>query len=247
MASKYVNPVKGWGGSGMRRSDQGQDFAGTPGDAVVAIGKAKVVYVNLRSTGFGNYIIYELLDGPSKGTRIYVGHAQANVVMGQPLKRGQRVATLLESGLGNAKGMRGWTEIGVAGSDNYPLLHGTNATGGGAKLAAVLAGAAPTPDTTTTPDTTATAPGPGVLPTTADPTGQVLGAQLSSSIDQIPQVGPRPAEVSPALAGGYQDTTMTPVSSSANSWQLIASQGNVSQDTIRLAQLASYGNGASSG
>lgn len=242
-----MKPAPRWGDKAvMRRSDQGQDYQGNPGEGVVAIGKAKVVYVNLQSSGFGNYVVYQLLDGPAKGQRIYVGHAQANVHEGQVLYAGQRVATLLKNPLGNAhnRNLPGWTEIGLAGADNNPVLHGTGSSGGAELLAKVLDGAGAYTDNgtpTPSPDPNAvTPPLPGDVPTTTDPTGQVLGNQLSSSIYALPQVGGAPQASAP-LAGDEESTYLTPQTDAASSWQLIASNGPVSQDTIRLAQLASYG------
>lgn len=69
-----------------------------------------------------------------------------------------------------------------------------------------------------------------------------LAAELSTNLGNIPQDGPPLASVptSPQI-----DTNLSPAGATASdpysTWQLIASQGPVSQDTQRLAQLASSG------
>lgn len=110
LASGYYKPVKGK----FVRFDQGVDIQGKPGDHVVAIGLARVDAVKQDPGGFGTAIYYTLLSGPMRGQQIYVGHAQASVKAGQIVQGGDPVATLLRSGLGNAQGLAGWTEIGFA-------------------------------------------------------------------------------------------------------------------------------------
>lgn len=68
--------------------------------------------------------------------------------------------------------------------------------------------------------------------------------QLSSAVNSITQL-PGPPTVTPALAGDFQDYSVVP-RQVGETWQLIAAQGNVSQDTIRLAQMASYGGNGTS-
>lgn len=150
MASNYVSPVPP--GIAVKRSDQGRDYQGTPGQRIVAIGRARVDAVKDDPGGFGKAIYYTLLDGPSKGQQIYVGHAQPSVRAGQVIAAGKPVATLLKSSLGNAAGMPGWVEIGLArgGAPMYP-------SNGARPLEKLLRGASTAPSTQ--PDqTTSTAP-----------------------------------------------------------------------------------------
>lgn len=67
-----------------------------------------------------------------------------------------------------------------------------------------------------------------------------LQQELMNNINNIPQVGGAPLASVPTT--GQVDTNLTPTGAASNpnsTWQLIASQGPVSQDTLRLAQLAS--------
>jgi len=139
-------------GIAVKRSDQGRDYQGTPGQRIVAIGRARVDAVKDDPGGFGKVVYYTLLEGPSKGQQIYVGHAQPNVRAGQVIGAGKPVATLLKSSLGNAAGMPGWVEIGLArgGAPMYP-------SNGARPLEKLLRGASTAPSTQ--PDqTTSTAP-----------------------------------------------------------------------------------------
>lgn len=110
-ANTYVNPLPN--GASFGRLDQGIDYQGNPGDPVVAIGLAHIDAVKPNPGGFGVAIYYTLLNGPKKGTQIYVGHAQPTVRAGQVVNAGEQVATLLQHPLGNAT-QPGWTEIGIA-------------------------------------------------------------------------------------------------------------------------------------
>lgn len=71
-----------------------------------------------------------------------------------------------------------------------------------------------------------------------------INASLKADISAIPQMG-GPAVTMPAVAGDFATTNPTSATpqgagSMASTWQLIASNGQVSQDTIRLAGLAGY-------
>lgn len=89
---------------------------------------------------------------------------------------------------------------------------------------------------------------PAAAPTPAQPQAQQqpedpnLAAELSTNLSNIPQVAGAPLAAAPT--SGQVDTSFNPqgAASDPNStWQMIASQGPVSQDTLRLAQLASSG------
>lgn len=94
---------------------------------------------------------------------------------------------------------------------------------------------APVQTPTAAPTTTATRP-----QQQEDPN---LAAELSTNLANIPQVGGAPLDSVPTT--GQVDTTFDPTGATASdpssTWQLIAAQGPVSQDTQRLAQLASSG------
>lgn len=226
--SPYVLPVAGWGGKGKRRSDQGRDFQGSPGQPVVAIGKAHVVLINRNSQGFGNYLVYQLDDGPAKGQRIYVGHAQvANLRIGQPLKRGERVATLVSPSLGNASKLSGWTEIGLAGTDNMPLLHGKGHTGGGELMDKLLAGAAHAKMPNDVPVSGQAPMADAQTQAQMDPAQQLTYAQEHPANQQISL--PAGPQLQPDL--GSQTPGFNQV---RESWRQIVGQSNLAPETISL-------------
>jgi hypothetical protein len=78
--------------------------------------------------------------------------------------------------------------------------------------------------------------------TQADMTSYALQAQIAS----IPQL-PGPEVVTPALAGDQGQQGARPLTPYAETWRMIAGNGNVSPETLRLAELAGYGDGSTSG
>lgn len=213
----YVKPVKG----SFQRVDEGVDYKGTPGDHVVAIGRARIDYVKDNPGGFGKVIYYTLLDGPNAGQQIYVGHARPDVKSGQTIAMGQSVATLLQHPLGSAT-QPGWVEIGFA-SGGRPTAtsdvgQGVPGTPGSKFLDFVngLDGAAP-------PTT-----GGGIPPT------DVTGATGPGLVDTAPA---HPADIQPNRGastgdvGGSQEQL-------ANLWQQIANQQFASPETRMMAQNA---------
>jgi hypothetical protein len=91
-----------------------------------------------------------------------------------------------------------------------------------------------------TTDTTSTKKSGTAVPAT-DAAGVPLGPddpELANAISAIPQ-GQGAATVEAALAGDPQDQA-TPPPSNAQTWQMIAGQGQVSPLTLQLAQLAGY-------
>lgn len=86
----YVNPFAGslvHGG----RIDEGLDP--TIKGPIRAVGNAKVVAVK-RYSGFGDYVVYQLLDGSMAGHRIYISEGIVpHVHVGQTVKAGQVIAT----------------------------------------------------------------------------------------------------------------------------------------------------------
>lgn len=80
-------------------------------------------------------------------------------------------------------------------------------------------------------------------PPAADQTQDDIAREyaMQDAIGQIPQE-PGPPEASVAEAGTFNSPPAGAVAP-AQTWQLIATNGPVSQDTLRLAQLAGYGDG----
>lgn len=106
----YVHPLPG---AQLGRVDQGQDFHGTPGASVLAIGSGRVDYIKPDPSGFGQALYYTLASGPLRGQQVYVGHAGPTVRPGQIIQAGQPVAQLLQHPGGNAT-VPGWAEIGFS-------------------------------------------------------------------------------------------------------------------------------------
>jgi hypothetical protein len=148
LGNYYVQPVAP--GSKFERFDQGIDMKGRPGDYVLAIGNARIDRVSENAGGFGKAIYYTLADGPAAGTQIYVGHAWPLVKAGDNVARGQKIAKLLQKPLGNAAGIPGHVEVGIA-SGNVPLSKSENDTGSAKGFYAFLHGQQTTPTNTTPP------------------------------------------------------------------------------------------------
>lgn len=94
--------------------------------------------------------------------------------------------------------------------------------------------AAPTPTPNTAPDTS------------GQPAAPTANTALQDDISAIPQL-PGPPVAGVALAGTFDPTPATSQASPTSTWQLIASQGQVSPETLRLAGLAGYGDGTPTG
>lgn len=121
MSSPYVNPLSKAHVT-PERIDMGVDYAGT-GD-YVALGNAVVTQVNPGGWGqYGNYIEYQLTDGPQKGKYIYYAEGVTpKVSVGQKLSAGQIVASLIP-------GWHSGTEIGY-GSGQTDSAYASAAGGG---------------------------------------------------------------------------------------------------------------------
>lgn len=222
----YVSPVAA--GTRTMREDQGQDYQGTPGQPVVAIGNATVDAVKKDPGGFGRVVYYTLQDGPYAGQQIYVGHAQPTVKPGQHVNAGDPVATLLEKPLGNATGP-GWAEIGLAkgGQPEYGM------SDGGANFQRLIRNAAASKALLTDPAANPAAPVPVAAPAQA-PAGLALPVPVvPPSTPDVPQ-----AAAAVALPGSV---TILP-HQTAQLWQQVATQDMmISPDTQALfknAQLA---------
>lgn len=165
MAAKYVKPVD----AQVQRLDQGIDYQGKVGTPVKAIGLARVDAVKDDPGGFGKAVYYTLLDGPSRGQQIYVGHAAPTVHAGQIVQAGAPVATLQQVSGGNAGNLPGWVEIGLA-KNGAPMAQSGDTTA--AKQFQKLisnAGDAPAPTPQAPVQTAPTIPSPGVPNVTESP------------------------------------------------------------------------------
>ena len=206
--SPYVKPVDGK----IVRPDQGLDIQGKPGAHVVAIGLARVDAVKDDPGGFGKAIYYTLLNGPQRGRQIYVGHAQPTVAAGALVQAGQPVATLLQSGLGNASGLSGWTEIGFA-KDGVP-----DAKAPGKVFAGFYRTLGKAPQVQS----------PAQIPAQGQP--QLPDPSLDAT-SKVPGAPPDPYQTQPQVlppgSGGPSDW-----------WAQIIHQSNVSPDTLQYAQNA---------
>lgn len=219
--SSYVSPVPK--GTQKMRSDQGQDYKGQPGQSVVAIGHAHVDAVKDDPNGFGKVVYYTLLDGPSKGQQIYVGHALPVVYAGQVIEAGKPVARLLQSPLGNAK-QPGWTEVGLA-KDGVPEF-GVH-DDGGSKLAALLKGAREQA-------------GYGVSAVATSPAASAAVAPTDTSVPDPTFTAPPPT-ASPAPGPDVQmpGSVNYQTNDLAALWDQLASQNFASPETRQFAQNAS--------
>lgn len=222
MAS-YVPPLPR--GGTFRRYDQGIDYQGHPFDPVVAIGRARVDAVKDDPGGFGKAVYYTLLDGPAKGTQIYVGHALPLVRPGQIVKAGGEIAALQKSGLGNASGLAGWVEIGIA-KNGAPAF---SAPTGGQAFANLLKATSPNAPAPTQNAPSSAPASPAPIDTSQE---TFTGAEPPSPDTTQPLLLP-PGVTLPSSAPAYL----------AQLWQQIASQAQVSPDTLAYAQNAAIAGG----
>lgn len=230
MASPYVAPVPS--NVRVKRLDHGVDYQGNPGQKVVAIGNAVVDAVKSDPDGFGTVVYYTLTDGPHAGQQIYVGHARPDVRPGQTLAIGDPVATLQQVSGGDASGLVGWTEIGLA-KDGAPQFSKDQ---GGVQFQQLLVGAAKTPVVAPQNSGGAGSQEAGVP---ADPTPP--SGITSASLD-VPQFGTPPDATDPTVEmPGTAQHYLPDGSGVASTWQAVAALPDLSPDTQRLIQLASGG------
>jgi hypothetical protein len=94
----YTNPFKG-ATVGQSRIDEGVDYVVS--GPIRAVGAARIVFLGSYS-GFGTYLVYELIDGEQKGKRIYVAEGLRPVVARlDKVSKGQKIAVgvgAIESG-----------------------------------------------------------------------------------------------------------------------------------------------------
>ncbi len=110
----YVNPFSLSSNLVLGRTDQGVDFTGS--GPIVAIGDARILQSSAPGWPEGGGVLYELLNGPMKGTVIYVFEGvDATVAPGQQVSAGDQIANFRPGGS---------IEIGLADSAGTPLSHG---------------------------------------------------------------------------------------------------------------------------
>ncbi len=106
-AWKYVNPLGEVANLERSRIDMGVDYSGS--GPILAIGRAKVVLATDKLAGPescwgktcvpppGDMIVYRLLAGPFAGKYVYVvEHITIGVKAGEPVRAGEKIATLHE-------------------------------------------------------------------------------------------------------------------------------------------------------
>lgn len=234
----YVNPIPA--GAAGKAGDSGRDYQGTVGSYVVAPADGTVTYAGAQS-GFGQAVYFQIKGGP----KIYIGHAKPVVQTGAFVRAGKPLSQLVKNSGGTASSLPGWFEIGIASKTiNAPMFHGQghspNTEGSKAIESLIRGAAAPTAPTGGT-DTAPTPPG-----TNVDTTGAPVGTDdpaIAAAQQQIPQLT-GPALSSPSLAGDYAQQQATTTNPGSDTWQMIAANGSVSPETLRLAQLAGYGGNA---
>lgn len=244
MAPVYVNPIPP--GAVGKAGDSGRDYQGKPGDYVLAPGAGTITYAGPQS-GFGQAVYLQIKGGP----KIYIGHSKPVVKTGSYVKAGQPISQLVKRSGGDAANLPGWFEIGIASRTiNAPMYHGQghapNTEGSQAIEQLIKGGTTPTPTTQTPPVDTGSTGGSQQADTSVDTQGVTVGADdpvLSSMIQQIPQTE-GPALSTPSLAGSFNQAPAQPMNPNASTWAMIAANGPVSTDTVRLAQLAGYGGNA---
>lgn len=225
MASPYVAPVPS--NVKVKRLDHGVDYQGNPGQKVVAIGNAVVDAVKSDPGGYGTVVYYTLTDGPHAGQQIFVGHARPDVKPGQKLAAGDAVATLQQVSGGDAKGLVGWTEIGLA--KNGAPQYGKDQ--GGWQFQQLLVGAAKTPDA------------PAAAPGSVGPAAAVPADSGAPVAPQAPMFGTPPGATDPTVEmPGTAQHYLPDGGGAASMWQAIAQSFPIPVPEIDgFAQLASGG------
>lgn len=103
----------------VQRHDQGRDLQVTPPvNNILAIGNGTCLRNGFDPAGFGiSYPICHFNDGPWSGLDIYFGHTKSLLRPGQSFQTGQPISQTQDGSgpyVGNATGLPGWTEIGLA-------------------------------------------------------------------------------------------------------------------------------------
>ncbi len=113
VGTEYVNPFAISTESTLGRVDQGVDFTGA--GPIGAIGEALILQTGAPGWPEEGGVLYELLNGPMKGSVIYLYEGvDATVQPGQRVSAGQEIATFRPGGS---------IETGLADSAGVPLSH----------------------------------------------------------------------------------------------------------------------------
>ena len=217
------------------RVDQGVDYQQT--SPYMSIGDGTVIGIGHGWAGGTGIGVYVRLDKPItvNGTTykdFYIAERNPLVKVGDKVKAGQALTDGGSAELGFANGTSPYaplegglgagTKPSQAGADFLTLVHSLGYSQGQS---------APPVASTPTPTPTQKQP--------QDMSG--LNSELANNIANIGQQGLAPLAEAPTT--GQVDTSFQPTgaaqSAPYSTWQQIASQGPVSQDTLRLAQLAS--------
>jgi murein DD-endopeptidase MepM/ murein hydrolase activator NlpD len=110
------------GSVAIKRRDQGRDLQGAPGSNITAPGAGTVIRNGYDPSGFGiSYPIVHFSTGPWAGLDVYIGHIRSAVSAGEQIVAGQVLGTTQNGSgayVGNATGLPGWAEIGLAPNGN---------------------------------------------------------------------------------------------------------------------------------
>jgi len=100
------------------RHDQGRDLQAPANTPVLAPGNGVLIRNGYDPTGFGDsYPIVHFTTGPWAGEDIYIGHTRSLLAPGETFTQGQPIAQTQNGRgpyVGNAAGLPGWLEIGLA-------------------------------------------------------------------------------------------------------------------------------------
>ncbi|PZS12310.1 MAG: hypothetical protein DLM64_05155 [Solirubrobacterales bacterium] len=186
MSSPYVNPIPK--GATPERIDMGVDYGGTGN--LLALGNGVVTQVNPGGWGqYGNYIEYQLADGPQKGRYIYYAEGVTpQVKVGQKLSAGQIVASMIP-------GWHSGIEVGYSsGRTNTAYASSAYAAAGdGSRTAAGQAFSDLVKSLGGPPGVASSAPLVGSAPTGAGPVAGGASSSSSSSGGAGPDLNPADA------------------------------------------------------
>lgn len=106
----------------IKRQDQGRDLQAPANTPVHAPGAGYLVRNGSDPAGFGDsYPIVHFTSGPWAGQDVYIGHTMSLLPAGSQFKAGEPIA-LTQNGrgpyVGNAAGLPGWLEVGLAPGGN---------------------------------------------------------------------------------------------------------------------------------
>ena len=110
------------GGVTVKRQDQGRDLQAPANTPVLAPGNGMLVRNGSDPSGFGDsYPIVHFTSGPWAGQDVYFGHTLSLLPAGSSFTAGEAIASTQNGRgpyVGNAAGLAGWAEIGLAPGGN---------------------------------------------------------------------------------------------------------------------------------